>query len=105
MTKTVEIEVVYGRPDKQVLLSFAVPNGTTLEESIKLSGIITHFPEIVPSDAKVGIFSHPEKLSTKVKAGDRIEIYRPLTADPKEMRKLRAAKKMSNKEICEIKSR
>lgn len=92
MTDTVEIEVVYGRPDKQVLLSLAVPAGSTLEESIKLSGITTHFPEIIPSDAKVGIFSRPEKLSTEVKAGDRIEIYRSLTADPKEMRKLRAAK-------------
>ena len=92
MTDTIEIEVVYGRPDKQVLLSLVVPIGSTLEESIKLSGITTHFPEIIPSNAKVGIFSRPEKLSTEVKAGDRIEIYRPLTADPKEMRKLRAAK-------------
>jgi putative ubiquitin-RnfH superfamily antitoxin RatB of RatAB toxin-antitoxin module len=92
MTKTVEIEVVYGRPDKQVLLSLAVPIGSSLEECITLSGIVSHFPEIIPCDAKVGIFSRPEKLSTEVKAGDRIEIYRPLTADPKEMRKLRAAK-------------
>jgi putative ubiquitin-RnfH superfamily antitoxin RatB of RatAB toxin-antitoxin module len=88
----IEIEVVYGLPHKQVLLSLPVPEGSTIEESIKLSGIVAHFPEIVPSKATVGIFSRPEKLDTIVKAGDRIEIYRPLIADPKEMRKLRAAK-------------
>lgn len=88
----VDIEVVYGLPHKQVLLSLPVPIGSTIEDSIKLSGIVTHFPEIKPSEATVGIFSRPEKLDTVVKAGDRIEIYRPLIADPKEMRKLRAAK-------------
>ncbi|HEY5716158.1 MAG TPA: RnfH family protein [Psychromonas sp.] len=92
MSELIDIEVVYGRPDKQVLLSLSVPVGSTLEECINLSGITTYFPEIIPSEAVVGIFSHPEKLSAQVKAGDRIEIYRPLIADPKEMRKLRAAK-------------
>jgi putative ubiquitin-RnfH superfamily antitoxin RatB of RatAB toxin-antitoxin module len=96
MSEMIEIEVVYGLPHKQVLLSLPVPAGSCIEECIKLSGIITHFPEIVPHKATVGIFSRPEKLETIIKAGDRIEIYRPLTADPKEMRKLRAAK-MSNK--------
>lgn len=92
MSEMIEIEVVYGLPNKQVLLSLPVPVGSTIEECIKLSGITRHFPQIVISEAKVGIFSRPEKLSTVVKAGDRIEIYRPLIADPKEMRKLRAAK-------------
>lgn len=92
MSEVVEIEVVYGLPNKQVLLSLPVPVGSTIEECIKLSGITTHFPQIIINEAKVGIFSRPEKLSTVVNAGDRIEIYRPLIADPKEMRKLRAAK-------------
>lgn len=96
MNEMIEIEVVYGLPHKQVLLSLPVPAGSSIEECIKFSGIVTHFPEIVPHDATVGIFSRPEKLETTVKEGDRIEIYRPLTADPKEMRKLRAAK-MANK--------
>jgi putative ubiquitin-RnfH superfamily antitoxin RatB of RatAB toxin-antitoxin module len=96
MNELIEIEVVYGLPHKQILLSVNVPSGSCIEESIKLSGIVTHFPEVVPSTAIVGIFSRLEKLETIVKAGDRIEIYRPLTADPKEMRKLRAAK-MSKK--------
>lgn len=88
----IEIEVVYGLPHKQVLLSISVPENTTIEECIILSGIVKHFPEIDPSTATVGIFSRPEKLDTAIKAGERIEIYRPLIADPKEMRKLRAAK-------------
>lgn len=92
MSNMIEVEVVYGVPTKQVLLSLPVPVGSTIEESIKLSSITKHFPEIIIGDAKVGIFSRPEKLSTVVKEGDRIEIYRPLIADPKEMRKLRAAK-------------
>ncbi len=96
MSEMIEIEVVYGLPNKQILLSLPVPAGSTLEQCIKLSGITTHFPQIIISEAKVGVFSRPEKLSTVAKAGDRIEIYRPLIADPKEMRKLRAAK-MANK--------
>jgi len=92
----IDIEVVYGLPHKQVLLALPVPVGSTIEEGIRLSGITAHFPEIVANEATVGIFSRPEKLETVLKAGDRIEIYRPLIADPKEMRKLRAAR-MSQK--------
>lgn len=90
--KMLSIEVVYGMPNKQVLLTTCVPEGTTIERAIELSGITSHFPEIKPAEAKVGIFSRVEKLSSILKSGDRVEIYRPLIADPKEMRKLRAAK-------------
>jgi len=98
MSQTIDIEVVYGLPHKQVLLSLKVPENTSIEQCIKLSGIVKHFPEIVPSEAVVGIFSKPSKLDTIVQQGDRIEIYRPLIADPKEMRKLRAerAKKQAD---------
>ncbi len=92
MNSMIDIEVVYGRPDKQVLLALAVPEGSNIEQCISFSTINMHFPEIIASEAKVGIFSRPEKLDYQVKAGDRIEIYRPLIADPKEMRKLRAEK-------------
>ena len=92
MSQLIDIEVVYGLPHKQVLLALKVPAETTIENCIKLSGIVKHFPEIVPCEAVVGIFSKPDKLDNTVKQGDRIEIYRPLTADPKEMRKLRAEK-------------
>ena len=92
MSELIDIEVVYGLPHKQVLLTLKVPANTTIENCIKLSGIVKHFPEIIPSEAVVGIFSKPDKLENTVKQGDRIEIYRPLTADPQEMRKLRAEK-------------
>lgn len=92
MTGLIEIEVVYALPDRQVLLSLPVPENSTIEECINLSGITRSFSEINVSEAQVGIFSRMEKLSTIVKAGERIEIYRPLIADPREMRKLRAAK-------------
>jgi len=86
----INIEVVYGLPHKQKLLALTVPKGTTIESAIVLSGIDQHFPEIIPSEAVVGIFSKPCKLKDIVNESDRIEIYRPLIADPKEMRKLRA---------------
>tara|TARA_R110001592_G_scaffold28924_4_gene105393 strand:- start:476 stop:775 length:300 start_codon:yes stop_codon:yes gene_type:complete len=92
MSELIDIEVVYGLPHKQVLLALKVPASTTIKDCIKLSGIVKHFPEIIPSEAVVGVFSKPDKLDNTVKQGDRIEIYRPLTADPKEMRKLRAEK-------------
>jgi len=92
MSELIDIEVVYGLPHKQVLLTLKVPASTTIKDCIKLSGIVKHFPEIIPSEAVVGVFSKPDKLDNTVKQGDRIEIYRPLTADPKEMRKLRAEK-------------
>ena len=88
----IDIEVVYGLPHKQKLLALKVPMGTTIESAIVLSGIEQYFPEIVPSEAVVGIFSKAHKLEDTLAQGDRIEIYRPLTADPKEMRKLRAEK-------------
>lgn len=92
MNEMIEIEVVYGLPHKQVLLSVLVPENSNIKDCIILSGIMEHFPEIDPNTASVGIFSRPEKLDSVIKSGDRIEIYRPLIADPKEMRKLRAAK-------------
>lgn len=91
------IEVVYGLSDKQLLLSLEVDESTTIEQAIELSGIKQHFDEIDLSLNKVGIFGKMAKLSDGLKAGDRIEIYRPLLADPKEVRRRRAAegKKMS----------
>jgi len=84
------IEVVYGHTDKQVLLSLSVDETSTIEEAIKASGILNQFEEIDLSVNKVGIFGKLSKLSAGLKEGDRIEIYRPLIADPKEVRRRRA---------------
>ena len=89
---TVRIEVVYGLAHKQKLLSLPVDVGITVEQAIIESGILALFPEIDLKNNKVGIWNKAVKLSQVVEDLDRIEIYRPLIADPKEVRKRRAEK-------------
>ena len=88
----IQIEVVYGLPHKQTLLSLCVNEGITVEQAIIESGILAIFPEIDLSQNKVGIWNKAVKASSVVEDLDRIEIYRPLIADPKEVRKRRAEK-------------
>lgn len=85
------IEIVYGYTDRQLLLSLDVAESATIEQAIEQSGIMQQFDDIDLSVNKVGIFGKLTKLSTGLKSGDRIEIYRPLLADPKEVRRRRAA--------------
>ena len=90
----VEIEVVYASVDRQVLLAMAVAPGTSLRAAVQASGIAAQFPELNLADCPLGIFGKvvADAEVRAVQAGDRIEIYRPLLADPKEVRRLRAAK-------------
>lgn len=88
---TFRVEVAYARPDEQVIIPVDAPEGATVEQVIVLSRIQERFPEINPQTAKVGVFGKLAKLSAVVRAGDRVEIYRPLLADPKAVRKQRAA--------------
>lgn len=88
---TIRVEIAYARPDEQAIVPIEVPEGTTLEQVILRSRIQERFPEIQLQTAKVGVFGKLSKLSAAVRAGDRVEIYRPLLADPKEVRKKRAA--------------
>lgn len=88
----ISIEVVYGVPAKQEILTLSVDAGTTVEQAIIASGIITIFPEINLTVNKVGVWNRAVKLSEELNDLDRIEIYRPLIADPKEVRKRRAEK-------------
>ena len=91
-TKQIQIEVVYALPDEQSLLSLQVTEGATVEEAIKQSGLLQQFPEIdLGKTNKVGIFGKLSKLDTVLRERDRVEIYRPLIADPKAVRKKRAA--------------
>ena len=87
------IEVTYALPEEQVLLSLDVDEGTMVEEAVKLSGILEHFSDIDLSKNKVGIFGKVTSLDQVLRDKDRIEIYRPLIADPKESRRKRAEKK------------
>ncbi|WP_035383490.1 RnfH family protein [Ferriphaselus sp. R-1] len=84
------IEVVYALPHEQTLLKVQVPPGTTLDEGVRQSGILEKYPEIDLDKGKFGIFGKLSKTDTELRELDRIEIYRPLLADPKEVRKRRA---------------
>jgi putative ubiquitin-RnfH superfamily antitoxin RatB of RatAB toxin-antitoxin module len=90
----VDVEVVYAAVDRQVLLSVTVPTGTSVRAALLASGVGEAFAELDLADCPVGIFGKviADPDSRPVQAGDRIEIYRPLLADPKEVRRLRAAK-------------
>ena len=88
----IAIEVVYATPEKQLLLGLNVPVGTTARRAVLLSNIQNHFPEINLESLNLGVFG--KVLSNAdahvLQAGDRVEIYRPLLLDPKEVRKRRA---------------
>jgi len=86
------IEVAYALPDKQSLISLEVEEGTTIKEAIEASGVLDTYNQIDLTRDKVGIFSKFARLDTVLREKDRIEIYRPLIADPKKVRKERAAK-------------
>jgi len=87
----ITVEVVYARPDEQALEQLQVPADASVESVIRLSGLLQRFPEIDLAVNKVGVFGKATTLSATLNDGDRIEIYRPLIADPKEARKKRAA--------------
>ena len=84
------VEVVYALPHRQTLLRVQVAEGATVEDAIRASGVLDAHPEIDLAANKVGIFSKIVKLDEKVRDRDRVEIYRPLIADPKEVRRKRA---------------
>ena len=86
-----EVEVAYATADEQLILALQVSPGTTLLQAVERSGILDRFPEIDIGSARVGIFGKMAKQDVELTPGDRVEIYRPLIADPKEARKKRAA--------------
>ncbi|EAR21447.1 RnfH family protein [Nitrococcus mobilis] len=86
------VEVAYATADEQIILSMQARSGITVAEAIRRSGIQQRFPEIDLARQKVGIFSRPAELTQRLRHKDRVEIYRPLLADPKEMRRRRAAR-------------
>lgn len=92
---SVKVEVAYALPDRQALLSVSVAPGTTVYEAACQSGITDRFPELDLANSAMGVFGkvEPKPKERAVQEGDRIEIYRPLIADPKEVRKRRALEK------------
>ena len=90
MSDFITIEVAYANPKKQIIITFQAPKNISVKEAIALSGIEKKFNEIDLTKNKLGIFGKITSLETKLKDKDRIEIYRPLIADPKEIRRKRA---------------
>ena len=92
--QSIAVEVVYALPDRQALISLTVPRGTTVREAALRCGLDRHFPGLDLANSPLGIFGkavlRPEER--ELETGDRVEIYRPLIADPKEVRKRRAEK-------------
>lgn len=85
-----EIEIVYGLADRQVLKNMTVAEGTTIREAALKSGLEVEFPGLDLQQAPLGIFGKVVKDETVLRDGDRIEVYRPLLIDPKEARRKRA---------------
>lgn len=94
-----KVEVVYALPESQMLVPLDVVEGTTAEQAIRLSGILTDYPEIDLNDCKIGIFSKLCELNTELRELDRVEIYRPLLVDPKEVRRKKAEQKRAQKKV------
>jgi putative ubiquitin-RnfH superfamily antitoxin RatB of RatAB toxin-antitoxin module len=88
---TIPVEVAYARADVQVILPLEVALGTTAREAVIASGIAQRFSEIDPERADIGVFGKAVKDDHPLHTGDRVEVYRPLIADPKQVRKERAA--------------
>lgn len=91
MAETIRVEVVYAMADLQELAQLSLPEGSTVTQAITASGLLEKYPEIDLKKNKLGVFAKLAKADTVLRDRDRVEIYRPLIADPKEVRKQRAA--------------
>ena len=97
VNKNIRVEVAYALPDRQEIIAIDVAEGCSIREAIEASGILQRFPDIDISAQGVGIFSKKRELSDILVQGDRVEIYRPLTIDPKEARRAKAKMNAASK--------
>ncbi|WP_314343657.1 RnfH family protein [Haemophilus parahaemolyticus] len=97
MSEKIVVEVVYAYPERYFLKKLTLENSITIQNVIVQSGVLEKYTEIDLHQNKVGIFSRSAKLTDMVENGDRIEIYRPLIADPKEIRRKRATEQAQAK--------
>jgi len=91
MAEMIHVEVCYAQRDKQELVTVKLPPGATLQQALEASGLLAKYPQIDLKKNKFGIFAKLSKADAPLRDRDRVEIYRPLIADPKEVRKQRAA--------------
>lgn len=85
--RTIHVEVAAGTPEKQVLISLEVPEGTTLIEAVRRAGVAERLPGIEIDPQRLGVFGTVRSPDTELSDGDRAEVYRPLRADPKQVRR------------------
>jgi len=83
------VGICYAEADRQLWMRLEIPDGSTIEHAIQVSGVLKQFPEIDLKTQKVGIFGKIAKLDTLVQDGDRVEIYRQITADPNQVKRRR----------------
>jgi putative ubiquitin-RnfH superfamily antitoxin RatB of RatAB toxin-antitoxin module len=93
MAEPIQVYVCYGIEKREFIRTMQVEPGTTIGQAIEQSGVLEAFPDINLSTAPVGIYAKKKTLDTVLRERDRVEIYRPLVADPKDSRRRRAAKK------------
>lgn len=101
MSGKIRVEVAYALPDRQEIVALDVEAGTTMHEAVVRSGIAARFPGLIdPETIPMGIYSRlvPDPKAHVLAEGDRVELYRPLTADPKDSRKERAQKSRQKRE-------
>lgn len=91
MREALRVEVAYARADRQFVIPLEVTAGATLADAVAESGILAQCPEIDLEKNRVGVFGKLAKLDRVLRDGDRVEIYRPLIGDPKEIRRQLAA--------------
>ena len=91
------IEVAYATPAKQLIIECKIDSGISMRDAVKRSGIDRHFPDIDLENCELGVFGKVMTNDYVLTDGDRIEIYRPLIADPKEIRRQRAAQGLKMK--------
>lgn len=84
------VGICYAEAERQLWIRLEIPDGSTVGQAIELSGVLNQFPEIDLQTQKVGIFGKISKLDAPVQEGDRVEIYRKITADPNEVKRRRA---------------
>jgi uncharacterized protein len=83
------VGICYAEAERQLWVRLEIPDGSTVEQAIQLSGVLKQFPEIDLQKQKVGIFGKLAKLDAPVQEGDRVEIYRQITADPNQVKRRR----------------
>lgn len=97
MSETISVEVIYALPHRQEIVTLRLPAGSTVLAAVKASGLMEKYPEIDPATNKFGIFAKLAKPDAPLRNRDRVEIYRPLIADPRAVRAARAEKSAKKK--------